>query len=75
MAEGASLSMIAESVPPGFEPYFNFLWRFSTVYIGAIVGLLFIVCAVVRETKEIYGRQQKRTGFPTACYFRQNRDW
>jgi hypothetical protein len=75
VVERASLSMMAEIVPPGFEPNCNFLWRFSTVYIGAIVGLLLIVYSVVRDTKEIYGRQQKRTGFPTACYFRQNRNW
>jgi hypothetical protein len=59
VAEAASLSIMAEIVPPGFAPYYNLLWRFSTIYIGAMVGLLLILCAVVRDIKEIYGRQQK----------------
>ena len=59
VAEGASLSIMAEIVPPGFAPYYNLLWRFSTVYIGAMVGLLLILSAVVQDMKKIYGRQQK----------------
>jgi hypothetical protein len=59
VAEGASLFITAAIVPPGFAPYYNLLWRFSTVYIGAMVGLLLILCAVVRDMKKIYGRQQK----------------
>ena len=75
MAEGASLSMMAESVLPSFSPYYNLLWRFSTAYVGAMVGLLFLLRAAIQNMTKIYGRQQKRTGFPIACYFRQNRDW
>lgn len=59
VAEGASLSIMAEIVSPGFAPYYNLLWRFSTVYIGAMVGFLLILSAVVQDMKKIYGRQQK----------------
>lgn len=59
VAEVASLSIMAEIVPPGFRPYYNLLWRSSTVYVTAMVGLLVILSAVVQDMKRLYGRQQK----------------
>jgi uncharacterized protein (TIRG00374 family) len=59
VAEGASLSIMAGIVPPGFAPYYNLLWRFSTAYVGAMVGLLFLLRAAIQDMTKIYGRQQK----------------
>jgi hypothetical protein len=59
VAEGASLSIMTEIVPAGFAPYYNLLWRFSTAYVGAMVGLLLILRAGIQDMKKIYGRQQK----------------
>src|SRR5262245_13557678 len=40
IAEGASLSIMAGVVPAGVAPYYNLLWRSSTAYLAALVGLL-----------------------------------
>ena len=39
IAEGASLWIMGGIVPLGFAPYYNLLWRFSTVYLAAAAGL------------------------------------
>jgi glycosyltransferase 2 family protein len=56
IAEGASLSIMAEIVPVGFAPYYNLLWRFSTAYLAAIAGLLCLGQALVMDA-----RQRRRT--------------
>ena len=40
IAELASLSIMSGIVPHGFAPYYNLLWRFTTVYLVATTGLL-----------------------------------
>ena len=43
IAELASLSIMSGIVPHGFAPYYNLLWRFTTVYLAATIGLLVVL--------------------------------
>lgn len=49
LAEAASSSIMAAIVPVGFIPYYNLLWRFSTLYLGAIAGLFCLVHALAHD--------------------------
>ena len=49
LAEGASLAIMAEVVPVGFAPYYNLLWRFSTMYLAASAGLVCVCRALVED--------------------------
>jgi hypothetical protein len=57
IAEGVSLLVMAHIVPIGFAPYYNLLWRFSTLYIPACVGLFFLIRTVLRDTREVIERR------------------
>ncbi len=58
MAEGASLSVMAEIVPIGFAPYYNLLWRFSTAYLGAIAGLFCLARALLQDAHNVIHRRR-----------------
>ena len=49
IAEGASLSIMGDIVPPGTAPLYNLLWRFSTAYLPAMAGLLCLGRALARD--------------------------
>ncbi len=49
IAEGASLSIMGDIVPPGTAPLYNLLWRFSTAYLPALAGLLCLGRALARD--------------------------
>ncbi len=51
IAEAASLSIMDEIVPVGFAPYYNLLWRFSTLYLAAIAGLVCLVRALAEDAR------------------------
>jgi uncharacterized membrane protein YbhN (UPF0104 family) len=53
LAEGASLSIMAEIVPVGFAPYYNLLWRFSTLYVGALAGMLCLTRALLQDARHL----------------------
>lgn len=53
MAEGASLSIMAEIVLRAFAPYYNLLWRFSTVYLAALAGLVTLSRALVGDARRL----------------------
>lgn len=53
VAEGASLSIMANIVPVGFAPYYNLLWRFSTLYLAAIAGLFCLLRALVQDAQQV----------------------
>jgi hypothetical protein len=36
-------------VPLGFAPYYNFLWRFSTVYVAATAGLVLLAHRIAAD--------------------------
>jgi uncharacterized protein (TIRG00374 family) len=57
IAEGASLSIMADIVPPGIAPYYNLLWRFSTTYLAALAGFLCLSRALARDASRITRRQ------------------
>jgi len=56
-AEVFSLSAMAAIVPAGLAPYYNLVWRASTVYLPAGLGLLFLVLTVLRDTRNILRRR------------------
>ena len=53
LAEVFSLSAMAAIVPAGLAPYYNLLWRASTVYLSAILGLLFLALTLLRDTRSV----------------------
>jgi uncharacterized protein (TIRG00374 family) len=46
IAEGASLWIMADIVPPEIAPYYTLLWRASTVYLAALAGVLCLGAAL-----------------------------
>jgi uncharacterized membrane protein YbhN (UPF0104 family) len=59
IAELASLSIMAGVIPHGYAPYYNLLWRFTTVYLVAIIGLLVTLNAVWNDMGKAYRRRWK----------------
>lgn len=57
IAEGASLWIMADIVPPGIAPYYNLLWRFSTAYLAALAGFLCLGRALARDASRISRRR------------------
>jgi hypothetical protein len=51
VAEGASLVAMQGIVTAGFAPYYNVLWRFTTGYLQAFAGLVFLARAVARDAR------------------------
>jgi uncharacterized protein (TIRG00374 family) len=64
LAEVFSLSAMAAIVPAGLAPFYNLLWRASTVYLPAGLGLLFLALTVLRDTRNILRRRN------CACEYR-----
>jgi uncharacterized protein (TIRG00374 family) len=56
LAEGASMLMMHGAVPAGFAPYYNLLWRCSTLYLPAIAGLVFLSWTIVQDARRVVGR-------------------
>jgi hypothetical protein len=52
IAEGASLWIMGSIVPLGFAPYYNLLWRFSTVYVAATAGLVLLFQRIVADMQK-----------------------
>lgn len=55
IAEGTSLSVMAEVVPPGFAPLYHLIWRFATVYLAALAGLLCLGHALAEDARRALG--------------------
>ena len=60
LAEGVSLSIMAAIVPIGFSPYYNLLWRCSTLYLSAILGLSCMARTVARDVRTVILHRQTR---------------
>ena len=58
LAEGASLVLMAPIVPVGIAPYYNLLWRFSTVYVWALAGILVLVRALLEDARTFIHRRR-----------------
>ena len=53
IAEGASLTIMADIVPAALAPYYNLLWRFSTAYLAALAGFVCLGRALVQDASRI----------------------
>jgi hypothetical protein len=53
LAEVFSLSAMAAIVPAGVAPYYNLMWRASTAYLSAVLGLLFLALTLLRDTRSV----------------------
>lgn len=58
LAEGVSLSIMAAVVPIGFAPYYNLLWRCSTLYLSAILGLFCIARTMSHDVQTVILHRQ-----------------
>ena len=56
LAEGASMLMMDGAMPIEFVPYYNLLWRCSTLYLPAVAGLLFLLRTIVQDARRVVGR-------------------
>jgi uncharacterized protein (TIRG00374 family) len=56
LAEGASMLMMHGTMPPGIVPYYNLLWRCSTLYLPAIAGLVFLLWAIMQDARRVVYR-------------------
>jgi hypothetical protein len=58
IAETISCAMMAEIISTGYFPYYNLLWRGSTLYIAAIAGLLWIMQAIMQDIQGVVGKRK-----------------
>ena len=57
IAEGASLWIMADIVPPAIAPYYTLLWRVSTTYLAALAGFVCLGLALARDASGAVRRQ------------------
>jgi uncharacterized protein (TIRG00374 family) len=56
LAEGASMLMMDNVIPAAFAPFYNLLWRSTTLYLPAIAGLIFLSWAIVQDARRVVSR-------------------
>jgi uncharacterized membrane protein YbhN (UPF0104 family) len=56
IAEGASMALMADLVPPAYAPLYTLLWRFTTAYGAAIAGALCLARALVADARRLARR-------------------
>ena len=56
LAEGASILMMHGAMPAGIVPYYNLLWRCSTLYLPAVAGLVFLSWAIIQDARRAIDR-------------------
>jgi uncharacterized protein (TIRG00374 family) len=56
LAEGASILMMHSAMPAVLVPYYNLLWRCSTLYLPAIAGLVFLSWAIMQDARRVVKR-------------------
>jgi hypothetical protein len=52
--------MMDSAIPAGLAPYYNLLWRCSTLYLPAIAGLLFLLWTIMKDTRQVVSRKYKK---------------
>ena len=57
LAELFSFSAMAAIIPPGLGAYYNFLWRTATLYLPAMLGLVSLALALLRDTGRVFRRK------------------
>jgi uncharacterized membrane protein YbhN (UPF0104 family) len=60
IAELLSYSSLAAIIPPGLSAYYNLIWRSSTLYLPALLGLLILALALFSDTKRVFQREALR---------------
>jgi uncharacterized membrane protein YbhN (UPF0104 family) len=60
LAESASMLMMDSTIPAGFAPYYNLLWRCSTLYLPALAGLIFLSWTIMQDARKVVGRKYKK---------------
>jgi uncharacterized protein (TIRG00374 family) len=60
LAEGVSLAILANLVPIGFAPYYNLLWRCSTLYLPATAGLICLLRTIAQDVRKAMLCRQPR---------------
>ena len=56
LAEGASMLMMDNIIPAGFAPFYNLLWRGTTLYLPAIAGLGFMSWTIIQDARRAVDR-------------------
>ncbi len=56
LAEGASMLMMDNIIPAGFAPFYNLLWRCTTLYLPAIAGLVFMSWTIIQDARRVVDR-------------------
>lgn len=51
--EIVSLTMMSALVPAGYVPYYNLLWRASTLYLPALAGFVCLAPALLQDTRRV----------------------
>jgi uncharacterized protein (TIRG00374 family) len=57
LAESASMLIMDGAMPNGYVPYYNLLWRCSTLYLPAIAGLIFLSWTILLDARKVIGRR------------------
>jgi len=60
LAEGASLALMGSIIPVGFAPYYNILWRSTTLFLPGMAGLVCLIPAMVRDTRGFVRHKSSR---------------
>jgi hypothetical protein len=47
-------------ISAGFVPYYNLLWRSLTLYLPAVAGLIFLLWAIVKDTRNAVDRRARK---------------
>jgi len=58
LAEGASMALMAQIVPVGVAPYYNLLWRTSTVYLSTLAGVFVLGRALLQDAGRLIHHQR-----------------
>lgn len=56
LAEGASMLMMDNIIPASFAPFYNLLWRSTTLYLPAIAGLVFMSWTIIQDARRVVNR-------------------
>ena len=68
--EMASLAVMRDLVSTGYAPYYNLLWRTSTLYVTALAGFACLAVALLQDARRAmrptWKQPNARTGFPPA---------
>jgi uncharacterized protein (TIRG00374 family) len=61
LSEFMSITIMSTLVPAEVAPYYNLLWRTTTLYLPAVAGLIFVSHAVVLHGRETFVKTDSRS--------------